>query len=474
MARYPNPFAAIRASWILSRARQRSQGLSQTELANWMGVGQAALSKYEGGSREPSFAELQRLVAGTDFRLEVRLRPEPRRAARNENAHRGDPMPFAADLHVSRRLPAQLSPASGHLPPSEADGPRLEEALLHLYEVEALTADLRRPEDRLQYAYERFHHERDRDLIHQMLPLGTGAGRAARILAREIDRAIDRETDQETDRPSGRRSERRQQNDPRAARLTWAYIVCCLRAEEAICRERATRLHRALDAAQQRRRAQIRVEDAEFIARTSGGPSIVAEIDQAKAALTSADQACVDHGRNGGGHDVGLSGERYIAAELTELADRARALYQELAREPAFETWRTSHAPTDPLYDAWLDGDLRDSPAPPRLYADWNALAADHRGLLASGQQQPGGTERLVTDPFGQQWQVVLGTRPDSNPDATAYVTAAHVAEDGQQTGPVYLLAAETDHARAADAVTTGAASLSAVAGMLRNASRER
>lgn len=467
MARYPNPFAAIRASWVLSRARQCSEGLSQSELASGMGVGQAALSKYEGGSREPSFAELQRIVAGTDFRLEVRLRPEPRRAARNENVHRGDPMPFAVpDLHVSRRLPAQLAPASGHLPPSEADGPRLEEALLHLYEVEALAADLRRPEERLQNAYERFHHERDRDLIHLMLPLGTGAGRAARILARAIDR--------ETDRPTGRRSERRQQDDPRAARLTWAYIVCCVRAEEAICRERVTRLHRALDAARVRRRAQIRVEDAELVARTSGGASIVAELDQAKAALAGAGQACSDQGRNGGGDDVGLSGERYLAAELTELADRARALYQELAREQSFEAWRTSHAPTDPLYDAWLDGDLRDTPVPPRLYADWNALAADHRGLFASGQQQPVGTERLVTDPFGQQWQVVLGAGPDSDPDAPAFVTASHVDEAGRQTGPVYLLAAEADRARAADAITAGAASLSAVTAMLRNASQAR
>lgn len=474
MARYPNPFAAIRSSWLLGRARQRSGNLSQTEVAEKAGIGQAALSKYESGSREPSFADLQRLIGHTDFRLEVRLRPEPRHERSIQSFQLDHPMPFAvSDLHLARRLPAQLNPPAGRLPRSEADGPRLEEALLYLYELQALAADLRRPEDRLQQTYERFHHERDRDLIHQMLSLGAGASQAARILARSIDNR--------TDRPTGRRSGKREQTEPRASRLTWAHIVCCLRAEEGICRERIVRLHHALDAARLQRRAQVKVDDAELLARSSSRPGALADVDQAKADLETVSRARADHSRNGGADDVGLAGERYLAAELGEFADRARALYEELAAEPAFAAWRADHAAIDPLYDAWLDGELRAASAPPRLYTDWSALAKEHNGIAEPGQRHgvpqealdSTGTERIVADHCGQRWHITLipvSGDTDEDPDpAAAVVAVRHAADTQAEPRPVYLLARNVNCRQAAAAITTGPASLATVTAALRS-----
>lgn len=455
MARYPNPFAAIRAAWLISRAREGSEDLGQTELGNGLGFGQAAVSKYEGGLREPTFADLQRLIAHTDYRLEVRLRHEPRHASSAHRFHLSDPMPFAvSDLHLSRRLPTQLNPETGHLPTSERDGPRLEEALLYLYELQALAADLRRPEERLQRAYEQFYTERDRDLIHQMLALGAGASQAARILARAIDHG--------TDRPAGRRAARRKQSDPRASRLAWAHIVCSVRAEEGLCRERLTWLRRALNAARLRRRAQIRVEDAELIARNSQRPAALADVDQAKAELVAVSRDCADHSRNGGVEDVGLAGERYLIAELAELADRTRALYDELASEPAFAGWRADHSVIDPLYDAWLDGELREFPSPPRLYPDWEALAKDR---TSPSEPEAGESGRTVADHCGQRWRIHLVASAD-----TASAAVARLVSGDRAAGPVYLLADHMDTAQATENIGSGPASLAAVTAALRSA----
>ncbi|MFE7525774.1 helix-turn-helix domain-containing protein, partial [Kitasatospora sp. NPDC057542] len=188
MARNPNPTAAIEAARLIALARQGSDNLSQSALAEELGITQAALSKYETGQREPSAADLQRIIAHTDYRLELFLRHEPRTPGIAERLTLPDPTPFAvSSLHLARRLPAQLAPRTGLLPASPGDGPRLDEALLHLYELRHLLQDALRPEARLQRTYEQFHHERDRDLIHLTLPIGAGASQALAVLARAID-----------------------------------------------------------------------------------------------------------------------------------------------------------------------------------------------------------------------------------------------------------------------------------------------
>ena len=480
VAHYPNPFAAIRAAWLITRARQGSPGLNQTTLAEDVGVTQAALSKYENGQREPSLADLQRIIARTDYRLVLGLRREPRSEDRLQSMELPDPRPFAvSDLHLARRLPTVLTPSTGQLSASEKDGPRLEETLLYLYEIQQLARDARLPEERLQEAYEQFHHERDRDLIHQMLSVGSGAGQAAAMLARAIHHG--------TSRPVGRPSAKTDQAEPRADRLVWAHIVCCLRAEEAICRERAARQHRALEAARVRRRARIRVEDAHFLALHGGRAGTVAEVDQAKAELEEATERCADLSRNGGVEDVGLSGERYLAAELTRLADRARTLYEELAQEPAFTSWRAHHASADPLYDAWLDGELHGAVAPPLLYPDRHAFYQGHHQhaqpwneRLDHGEDGPvpfGRNERIVYDQLGQEWQITIAgpgaledPRQSPQPDAVVVATRCPDKSSGPSLTPVYVLADSVNARQAAEVITAvpRPASLARMAASLR------
>jgi hypothetical protein len=185
----------------------------------------------------------------------------------------------------------------------------------------------------------------------------------------------------------------------------------------------------------------------------------LADVDQAKAELETVSQARAEHSRNGGVDDVGLAGERYLAAELGEFADRARALYEELAAEPAFAAWRADHAAIDPLYDTWLDGELSNLTAPPRLYTDWTALSKEHGAILEPDEE--GG--RAVTDHCGQPWRIGLAT---TGPTAAVIAWRDH---DGPPTGAVYLLAHEVDAVQAAETIASGLASLAAVTAALHS-----
>jgi predicted nucleotidyltransferase/DNA-binding XRE family transcriptional regulator len=58
----------------LLRETREQVGLTQSELADRCGVTQSVISAYESGRREPSVPTLQRLIAGTGFRLELDIR----------------------------------------------------------------------------------------------------------------------------------------------------------------------------------------------------------------------------------------------------------------------------------------------------------------------------------------------------------------------------------------------------------------
>ncbi|MEV7775905.1 helix-turn-helix transcriptional regulator [Kitasatospora sp. NPDC086791] len=454
MARYPSPDAVIPAGWLITQARLRTGDLSQSALAGDSGVGQTALSRYETGRSAPSFEDLQRIVANTDYRLEVTLRREPRDLGPVERLLRNDPLRFeVSDLNLRCRLPAQLAPVAGRFGPSEPDGPRLSEALLHLYEIQDLARDALRPEERLQLTYERYGSERDRDLIHQMLSVGVAASQAAAVLARIIHHG--------TDRAARRRGRKDTAEEPRVARILWAHVVCCLRAQEAICRDRVARMDQALEAARRRQRAADRLQEAEMLA-SSGGLSI----EEARADVEKASRRCAALARNGGSTAVGLAGERYLAVELGELADRARALFDRLAEHPSFVAWRSEHATVDPLYDAWLDGQLAAALAPPRLYVDHASLVHDRR-LLAGAQAAAakpgqGGAQlserdgRRVRDQHGREWQIAItsptaATAPKRKQTADIVATLDLRAESSNC--PVYLLAENVDAAEAADVI---------------------
>ncbi|WP_042435553.1 helix-turn-helix domain-containing protein [Streptacidiphilus anmyonensis] len=462
MAHYPNPFAALRAGWLIARARKATPGLSQAALAEELGIGQGTLSKYESGAREPSFADLQRIIARTDFRLEVQLRPESQHPdpIRQLTANSAEFTPFAtSDLSLRQRMPAQLTPPHGRLAASIADGPLVEEALLHLYEIRQLARAARLPEARLQETYAQWHSERDRDLIHQFLSVGAGAGQASARLARQIDAG--------TARP-GRGRTKAGQGDQRIPRLVWAHIVCCLRAEEMICRERVSWLRHALDLAAARRGARAHVENAERMARIRRehfGEDAEAGTDlaDAQAELETAIQRCCDVSMHTGGESVGMAGERYLAVELTTLADRARHLYEQFAQEPAFKAWCAEHSDLDPLYHAWLDGPLSDFLAPPPLYTALDDLTGFLYQLPkpARGNEPFGPAERTVYDHLDRAWQLVVPAHdPKTNdkagmarPRAAVLALATREAGTPAVSPAAYVLAHEADRAKALDVI---------------------
>ncbi|MEV4560016.1 helix-turn-helix transcriptional regulator [Kitasatospora sp. NPDC049285] len=477
MARYPDPTAVISASSLLRRARAGTPDLSQSDLADAAGLGQTALSRYELGKREPTFADLQHIVGRTDYRLEISLRREPHRQSSIEALLSHSAQRFtAADRDLQRLLPAQLAPEELQIRPSEQDGPNLSDALLHYYEIKHLFRDARRLEERLQQTYAQFGTERDRDLIHQMLQVGIGAGQAATALAWAIDTAA-------ASMPKGRG--KKEQDEPRLARTLWAHVACCLRAEEAICRDRVERMHQALAAARRREQAANRLRDAEALARAGDRPADDPHVEQARAELDAATRRCAALSPNGGAADVGQAGERYLAVELAELADRACTLFSELAAEPAFARWRSSHATHDPLYDEWLDGTLDVTLAPPKLYPDKDSFYREHPALaqpwrdqLERGEGGPtpyGSDERRARDHRDREWVITIAApttgdpRAWPKPEAVVVATRCPSLPTGEPRTPVYVLAANLHATRAADILETapGPASLASIAAKL-------
>jgi len=66
---------------LLREARHRA-ALSQVALADRAGVTQSVISAYESGTRQPSLATLERLVAATGLTLDVRVRRPASQLAR--------------------------------------------------------------------------------------------------------------------------------------------------------------------------------------------------------------------------------------------------------------------------------------------------------------------------------------------------------------------------------------------------------
>ncbi|GAA2417792.1 helix-turn-helix domain-containing protein [Streptomyces mauvecolor] len=479
MARFPDPDVAVTARDLLKQARG---GLSQAELGGRAGLTQAALSRYLGGQREPTFTELQRIIGGTDYRLHVSLRPEKHEEDAVSSLMRQNSTTYRArDLALIKRLPRALNPDSGRLPASEPEGPRVDEALLFLYELNDLRSAARTPWDRLQKNWDRYRSQRDRDLVHNIGAVGDGVGQAAAIMARYIDGHA----------PLKQAKQRRRKTDedlPRFERLVWAHIVCCLRAEAAICRQRAAWMHQAMTAAADRRRAQDDLERAEWTARDCDRAKDWEAVAAAKAQLERAEKACAACCQYAAARDVGTAGEGCLAVDLEQFAQRAQLLYEQLAAEPAFAAWRTEHAPADPLYDCWLDGPLRDAFTPPEQFPDPQKFA-DMQFLLGRAWQdrlaeeawkervEQGGamalfstTEARVVDQFQQHWDIAL-IAPDPGINARArreddvLVAAVQAGESGP--GTVYLLAENARGFEAAEAIAAAPKTLPSIAAAL-------
>ncbi|WP_434600120.1 helix-turn-helix domain-containing protein [Streptomyces sp. A5-4] len=453
----------VPASLLLKMARARTEGLTQARLAEAADISPAALNRYENGLREPSLAEVQRIVGHTDVRLVPALRREPRSRG-IADLELPDASPYAPDERaVEMRLPAELLSRNGSLPGDDDNGPLLPEALLHLYAIQDLARDARQVAGRLQLAWREEHEkqsaieERYRDLIHQLQPVGYGACQADAVLARAIDDRHDTE-----ERP-GRRRARSAPEPARLGTLAWAHVVCCLRAEAALCAERAALLRGALTAAERQSAARARLEAAQERARTAPDRLEEGELEAAREELDQAHQRCRDlcWGGVGGVRRIGQAGERYLAIELDQLAQRARALFDELATTPAFTAWRARHASADPLYDLWLDGGLSLWHAPPALYPDTEAFYAawEHRDLAAARKEllerhpraSLASVEGTFPDQTGGQWALSIQVPSatvcnDDWTEPTAVVTALQMAgRGGQGGGAVYMLARGVD-----------------------------
>jgi transcriptional regulator with XRE-family HTH domain len=87
----------------LKRAR-RGAALSQSELARRAGTSQATISAYESGAKEPSLSTLERLLAATGHRLEVREGGTSRLPSRAEIERRGRVL--AEVLGLAEALPS--------------------------------------------------------------------------------------------------------------------------------------------------------------------------------------------------------------------------------------------------------------------------------------------------------------------------------------------------------------------------------
>lgn len=87
------------------RAARRRAGLSQDELANRAGTSQATVSAYERGAKEPGISTLERLLAATGHRLDVRESGVTAQPTRKELERRGRVL--AQVLSLAEALPAK-------------------------------------------------------------------------------------------------------------------------------------------------------------------------------------------------------------------------------------------------------------------------------------------------------------------------------------------------------------------------------
>jgi transcriptional regulator with XRE-family HTH domain len=94
------------ASGLLRLARDKA-GLTQRELASLAGVSQQAISAYETGRKEPTFATVERLLAAAGFEMRVRLEPLDDHDRSVDAFVQSLPEEARADLEKSRRERAE-------------------------------------------------------------------------------------------------------------------------------------------------------------------------------------------------------------------------------------------------------------------------------------------------------------------------------------------------------------------------------
>ncbi|MBT2511485.1 hypothetical protein J7I98_37970 [Streptomyces sp. ISL-98] len=313
-----------------------------------------------------------------------------------------------SDPELGLRLHQSLRPDTRHGAPAEFhDGPSLAEARRWVRQLDRLAHSAQAPHRRLNRAWLNYQQNVDQDLMRWVRTCGIGAVHAANVLRVEIECLS----------PAQAAESRATPTAGRVGRLAWAHAACSIRAEAAVCAESAAR---------------------------AIGPHL--------AAASHAGQVA----QPGRGDDGLRVAGRYLAEELTDTSHYARVIFSEMSKHPAFHTWRPV---ADPLYQQWLDGTLRHTAAPPRLYGSRTALYQARPQLAAGWTLFTGGEhtvdnlplgslERYVHDDGGQRWAIIIavpgwaGGDPRGWPEPSAAVVAAHVPR-GASDAYCYLLAEE-------------------------------
>lgn len=248
-------------------------------------------------------------------------------------------VPFA----LVRLIPDELHPNGGrpyvHEPlfaGDSNDGPDLVQVRSWERTLSKLARHAGQIEAVLQDAYGTWKRERDRDLIHQLLHVGTGAAYAARVLAYMTSRSS--------------REQYRVGPRPFVGRQEWQLALAATRAEAAYCREQSQSLEQAAQRAGDRTRRLMLIRELEQSLTNHNDRAVAhrdanepdradtadrladqcrGEIDEHHAALASLEEALHGTYHNGGLgvsiDDVGTAGERMIIAQLHEIAETATA-----------------------------------------------------------------------------------------------------------------------------------------------------
>lgn len=232
------------------------------------------------------------------------------------------------ELHPDRRGPHITEPLFAE---DSNDGPDLVQVRSWERALHELARHAGQIVGALRDAYGTWRRERDRDLVHQMLQVGTGAAYAAGVLAYMTSRC-------------------RVGSRPIVGRHEWQLAVAATRAEATYCRERTESLEQAVQLAGERTRKLARIRELEQLItnqnhlaadhRDAGEPDSAdavdratdqrhAELDEHHTAVASLEEEMRGTYRTGGIgvtiDDVDTAGERLIIARLHELAETATA-----------------------------------------------------------------------------------------------------------------------------------------------------
>ncbi len=249
---------------------------------------------------------------------------------------------------VMDRIPEHLHPTSptrnGRPFPDDDDeaGPHAAHARIWIGKLQELDRDISHLEGLLQEAYGTWHNERDRDLIHQLLPLGSGANFAVQVLNMASDHATRWDDPHQQDRHIGSKE--------------WQLAIAAVRAEAELCQRSSDFLHQSVSLARDRARAlrfiaerRERVNAARSATFAEGWRR---EIAEREATVDELETKLDGHYLTGGVRvridDVNTAGERMMVGHLRGAAEMANTY------ATAMETTPTQNSPQpalDPLRD---------------------------------------------------------------------------------------------------------------------------